>query len=147
MNIIEYIKHKYILMIMMALLSVLTACSGPQIYNTDMPVTSQPLVTQELVGTAIMSASRFFEEWNVTKVRPGEMKGTLSYGAHVGIVSIPYDANSFRIIYKSSDNFDFDAEDQTIHPRYNAWVKKLEDRINEEIHYHIQLKAQQTEGQ
>ncbi|MEE9424479.1 MAG: hypothetical protein V3V18_05825 [Methylococcales bacterium] len=147
MNKIEYIKHKYILM-MMVLLTTLAACSsGPQIYNTDMPVTSQPLVTQELVGTAIMSASRFFEEWNITKVRPGEMKGTVSYGAHVGIVSIPYDANSFRIIYKSSDNFDFDAEDQTIHPRYNAWVKKLEDRINEEIHYHIQLKAQQTEGQ
>ncbi|MEE9412396.1 MAG: hypothetical protein V3V22_05020 [Methylococcales bacterium] len=140
-------ETKYFLIIMAISLIALTSCSsGPPVYNSLGPVSSDPLVTQKLVGTAIMSASRFYEEWTITKLRPGEMKGVLNYGPHLANVSIPYDTNQFRIVYKDSRNFAFDDEEQSIHPRYNDWVKKLESRINEEIQYHIQLAQQQAEN-
>jgi hypothetical protein len=136
---IESKQNKYLLIFMIVMFITLTSCAGPQIYNSDMQVTNDPLMTQKLVGTAIMSASRFYEEWTITKVRSGEMKGTLNYGAHTAIVSIPYNATSFQIIHQNSSNFNYEAEDQTIHGRYNAWVKTLENRINEEVNYHLQL--------
>ncbi len=70
------------------------------------------------------------------------MRGILSYGQHRANVSIPYDANHFRIIYNDSENFSYDHEEQTIHPNYNSWVKKLEKRIHDEIQYQLQLAEQ-----
>lgn len=133
-------NKNYHIIIMILLVVGLTSCSSaPPVYISNSPISSSQSSTQRKVGTAILSASRFYEEWNIRKIRPGEMKSILSYGQHTATVSIPYEANNFHIIYQSSDNFSYDKEDQTIHPRYNYWVKRLENRIHEEIQYHLQL--------
>ena len=143
MNLITFKQKNHFLILIATLLTILTSCSsGPPVYNADTPVISEPLMTQKLVGTSIISASRFFEPWRVFKVRPGIMRGILSYGQHRANVSIPYDANHFRIIYNDSENFSYDHEEQTIHPNYNSWVKKLEKRIHDEIQYQLQLAEQ-----
>ena len=96
-------------------------------------------MTQKLVGSSILSASLFLEPWVITKVRNGEMSGVLSYGIHRANVAILYDVDRFRIIYKYSENFDYDPDDHSIHPNYNSWVKRLERSVNKEIQYRLQL--------
>ncbi len=70
------------------------------------------------------------------------MEGVLRYNKHSATVIIEYDAYHFEIIYKNSENFAYDHEDQSIHPNYNSWVKKLEQKIKREIEYRLQLVKQ-----
>jgi hypothetical protein len=141
MFVTKYTSIKYIFTLIM-LSTLLFACtSNPQVYNvhTGLSPDKDDAQAQKRIGLAILSASRFYEPWTISKVRSGLMRGVLGYSGHVATVSIPYDANSFQIIYTSSSNFAYDESDQTIHSRYNDWVKKLESRINEEIYYQNQL--------
>lgn len=74
--------------------------------------------------------------WKITKVRPGEMEGSiLVRGKHSVQVTIPYDVanRTYGIKYKSSSNLDYKAEDRTIHPNYNSWVQRLDRAIGNEI--------------
>ena len=142
MFVIKFTHNKYFLMIIMLSVFLASCSSGPQVYNVHTALSNNDSITQKRVGLAILSASRFYEQWTISKARPGLMRGTLNYGSHVATVSIPYDANSFQIVYENSHNFDYDVSDMTIHPRYNDWVRKLESRINEEIYYQLQLLEQ-----
>jgi len=127
------------LILMLATTSLYSCSSGPPVYTANATISPWSSISQEQVGVAILSASRFYEQWRIEKIRPGKMKGTLSYGQHRATVSIPYDNAHFSIVYENSENFVYDDEDQTIHPRYNYWVKRLEQSIQEEIQYQRQL--------
>ncbi len=118
MFVIKYILTKNILTPVI-LATLLSACN-PHIYSAHggLSLNKDDAQAQKQIGLAIFSASRFYEQWTISKVRPGLMRGVLSYGGHVAIVSIPYTAHGFQIIYKSSSNFSYDEEDQTIHPRW-----------------------------
>jgi hypothetical protein len=65
--------------------------------------------------------------WVMTSVQPGELAGRLSLRNHVAIVDITYDAKSFSIKYKDSENLDH--ADGDIHRNYNGWIGNLEREI------------------
>jgi hypothetical protein len=140
----KYNEFQFTILIILVT-SLISCSSAPSVYLSNATISSQLAPTQRQVGVAILSASRFYEPWTITKIRPGEMRGILSYGQHTATVLITYDTNYYHIVHQRSHNFDYDEEDQTIHPRYNSWVKKLENRIHEEIQYHMQLFEEQEQ--
>jgi hypothetical protein len=69
--------------------------------------------------------------WDIQKVGPGKMKGTLDVRRHVAVVDITYDMKSFSIEYVSSQNLLHDGD--MIHRNYNRWIKNLEKAIRTEV--------------
>jgi len=54
-------------------------------------------------------------------------------GKHYVEVSIPYTQQAYSILYLSSRNMDYDAEKQTIHRKYAAWIGNLSAAIQREF--------------
>ena len=103
--------------------------------NNSFPAMSNSKVTAAKVEDAIVRAGTDLG-WKITKVRPGEMEGSiLVRGKHQVQVSIPYSVENrtYGIKYKSSSNLDYNAESRTIHPNYNSWVQRLDRAIANEI--------------
>jgi hypothetical protein len=69
--------------------------------------------------------------WQIEKVSPGVLTGTLRIRRHVAVVAITHDTSTVRIAYKDSTNLLYDG--QEIHKRYNHWVLNLERAIHSEI--------------
>ena len=61
--------------------------------------------------------------------KPGEIVGTLNIRSHQAVVSIPYTAKSYSILYKDSTNLKYDASAQTIHENYASWIQRLDGAI------------------
>jgi len=61
-------------------------------------------------------------------VRPGLIVGTLYVREHMAKVEIPYDRNTYSILYRDSNNLDYDGAN--IHGNYNGWVQNLSNAIN-----------------
>jgi hypothetical protein len=45
------------------------------------------------------------------------------------VVSIPYTAKNYSILYKDSTNLKYDASAQTIHENYASWIQRLDGAI------------------
>lgn len=69
--------------------------------------------------------------WQSKKVKNGhiEMKIVVK-GTYLVVVDALYDAKGYELVYKDSQNLDYNAQDNTIHPSYNKWVSNLEREIN-----------------
>ena len=52
---------------------------------------------------------------------------------HSAEVDISYSATNYSIIYKSSENLDYNEEKQKIHRNYNKWVVLLSDSIQRQF--------------
>jgi len=108
------------------------ARSGAAIQNVnDMPVAGsvKPLSAAE-VRSAIIAAGAGLG-WQVVDAGPGNLAGTIALRAHTAVVDIPYSANKYSIVYKSSVNLN--EKDGSIHPNYNSWVVNLNNAIRQEI--------------
>lgn len=72
--------------------------------------------------------------WVFERVAPGHLVGTVVVrGKHTAVVDIYYDAEDFSIVYKDSENLNYNPEKHTIHPNYNSWVSLLEQDIRKEV--------------
>lgn len=117
-----------------AALLVLAACarSGP-IYNVnDSPVSTAsgkaPQAAQ--VRAAIITGGASLG-WRIVDAGPGRLEGTLVLRTHTAVVDIPYNATSYSIKYKSSQNLN--EANGTIHANYNGWIQYLDRAIRTEI--------------
>ena len=108
---------------------------GGQIYNvTDAPITTATgkAVTLEQVTKAIVEAGAGLN-WTMAVVKPGQIVATLYIRRHTAVVDIPYNTKTYSILYKDSTNLKYDAEKQTIHENYRAWIQNLDNAIKGRI--------------
>lgn len=108
---------------------VLVGCRSNPVYNvTGMPVTT---TTRNYklgdVRGAILQAGAS-QGWQMKIVRPGLIVGTLYVRDHMAQVEIPYDRNTYSILYRDSSNLGYDGVN--IHSNYNGWVQRLSAAIN-----------------
>ncbi len=110
----------------------LAGCRTAPIYNATDVAIATPLGRQALtldqVGAVIVSAGSSLG-WAVQIVKPGDAMATLHLRGHTAVVEIPYSTTTFSIIYKSSDNLNYDASRNYIHSNYNGWVTNLRSAI------------------
>ncbi len=72
--------------------------------------------------------------WVFQRIAPGHLEGTIDVrDRHRATVDIYFDTEEFSIIYKDSDNLNYDAAGNTIHRNYNNWVNNLEQDIVREV--------------
>ncbi|WP_019895149.1 hypothetical protein [Hydrogenovibrio halophilus] len=110
----------------------LSACRGAHIQNME----SQPVPAQvssaEEVKEAIKQAGVGLG-WIITEKDNNALQGTLNLRTHQAIVSIPYSAKEYSIVYQSSVDLDYDPQKNTIHKNYNSWVQNLNNRIQVQL--------------
>ncbi len=114
--------------VLVALLAI-TACNhATPVYNVE----SAAYNTDALDGTqaekAIKTAGTKLG-WNMAKLEPGLIRGTLNLRKHVAVVDISYDGRGYSIDYVDSENLKYDEETGQIHKNYNSWIQNLERQI------------------
>lgn len=68
--------------------------------------------------------------WRFNKVAPGKLVGKLAVrGKHYVEVSVSYNSKEYKISYQDSKNMKYKASANTIHKRYNSWVKNLDNDV------------------
>ena len=108
---------------------------GGQIYNVKdsaVQTATGKQASLEDVQKAIIAAGSGLG-WQMTVAKPGEIVGTLNVRSHQAIVSIPFTAHAYSILYKDSTNLKYDAGKQTIHENYTGWIKRLDDAIRSRL--------------
>ncbi len=90
-------------------------------YNIDALDGSQAEQAIKTAGTKL--------GWNMAKLEPGLIRGTLNLRKHVAVVDISYDGRGYSIDYVDSENLKYDEETGQIHKNYNSWIQNLERQI------------------
>ena len=111
---------------------VLVGCRSNPVYNVSgAPVTTSTRnYSMSDVRGAILQAGASLG-WQMKIVRPGLITGTLYVREHMAKVEIPYDRNSYSILYRDSSNLDYDGANT--HGNYNGWVQNLSNAINSRL--------------
>lgn len=65
--------------------------------------------------------------------KPGYIVATLHLREHEAVVDIIYDTQSYSILYKSSQNLQYNETNRTIHKNYNSWIRNLNVSIQREL--------------
>ncbi len=133
---------KFLVVAVMAMLTFALGCRpGTQVMNlTEVAVStaSQKQAKAEEVRKAILSGC-VARGWNAKEVSPGTIEATITVrGKHYVAVQIPYTPSTYSILYKASNNMEYDAAKGTIHPNYNKWVNNLRASIDTQLNL-IQL--------
>ena len=69
--------------------------------------------------------------WQMQDIKPGLIVGTLYLRDHMAQVEIPYSRSSYSILYKDSQNLNYDGAN--IHSNYNGWIQRLNGAINAQL--------------
>jgi hypothetical protein len=111
---------------------VLVGCRSNPVYNVEgAPVsTSTRGYNLRDVRNAIQQAGVSLG-WQMKDVQPGLIVGTLVVRDHMAQVEIPYDRTSYSIIYRDSQNLNYDGV--SIHSNYNGWIQRLNGAINAQL--------------
>ena len=117
------------------ILSVLIAgCSGTPVYNVKNEFVPTGIDNGQLsvgaVEKAILKAAQR-RGWSPRIVKPGLIEASISVRTHRATIEIYYSESQYSIIYKSSENLNYN--DGDIHRNYNNWVIKLSRTIQQEF--------------
>jgi hypothetical protein len=96
------------------------------VQNAAIPSSSDAKLKTDDVKKAIIRAGNSLG-WTMEAAKPGAIVGTLRVRDHVAVVDIPYDENSYSILYKDSQNLKHTGT--SIHSNYNSWVQNLDKAI------------------
>lgn len=124
----KFLKFGLVLSVALAFFA---GCRTGTIHNIDasqFTVANPSSVTLNAVSKEIIAAGVGLG-WQMKKVKEGEIIGTLFLRTHMAQVRIPYTTKDYSIIYKSSTNLKYNAEDNTIHSNYNGWIQNLDNAI------------------
>jgi len=103
------------------------------IYNVkDTPVSTasgQALDAQKVRASIITAGTSL--GWSIVDAGAGKLEGTLKLRTHTAVIDIPYNARSYSLVYKSSENLN--AADGIIHNNYNGWIQNLDRAIRTEL--------------
>jgi hypothetical protein len=119
------------------LLAPLTGFAAKPIGNlVDVPVPVRvdgSAFSAEDVQAAIISGC-LARGWAPVLDSDGLIRATINVRAkHFAEIEIPFSATSYSILYKSSENLDYDAKRQRIHRNYNNWVVNLSKTIQRDL--------------
>ena len=101
----------------------------PKIITTDLLVASDAVVEK-----AVFYGCRKCG-WVPEKVADAEITAVSDNKGRRAAVKISYGKNGYTIEYKSSNNMQYNADTNTISPKYNAWVAKLNKSIRASVDY------------
>lgn len=109
----------------------LSACArtGPVRNVSDAPIAASEDLTQKDIRTAIIRAGSS-RGWRMDPQSEGHILAVLNIRDHVAKVDIYYNESSYDIVYRDSENLNYDSEKETIHSNYNGWIQNLELDIN-----------------
>lgn len=111
---------------------VAAGCKSAPVYNVqDAAVaTGATSASMENVKSAIIRAGSSLG-WNMKPAGDGKMIGTLQLRKHVAVVDIRYNSQTYSILYKESQNLDYDGTN--IHSNYNGWIQNLNRAIQTQL--------------
>ena len=89
-----------------------------------------PKLSSEQVRNAITRAGQGLG-WQIKELQPFLLEGTLTLRGHMARVNIPYSAERYSIVYKDSENLQYDGK--SIHSNYNGWVQNLDKAIKAQL--------------
>ncbi|MCF6255601.1 MAG: hypothetical protein L3J98_07015 [Gammaproteobacteria bacterium] len=125
-------KHSMLSVVIISVFLILvTGCRGTvpvyNIENSPVAAVSDQDVSLDKVGEAIKRAG-VKRGWIMKQDGEGHIVGILSVRKHVAKVDITYDAKSYSINYKDSEELNY--KEGEIHPKFNSWVENLQRDIN-----------------
>lgn len=111
-------------LVAVVLTAVLASCTTTKILNVkDAPIA----VTTGSNVEAAIEAGLQKRGWQVVARRPGEIDARLLVRMHRADINIAYDADSYSITYRDSENLDHRGD--RIHRNYNRWIANLNTDI------------------
>ena len=124
-------KAKILLIAATSLLLTLAGCTSNPIFNVESaPIAIAAKHTSKDIKKAIIRAGAGLG-WQMKSVKAGHIVGTLYLRKHVAVVDIKYSKESYNIIYKSSQNLNYDGTN--IHRNYNGWIQNLNRQIQAQL--------------
>ena len=115
----------------LAVVAVMGCKGGAQIYQ----VKEAPVQTATGKVPSIEQVQKIIIEsgvklgWVMAVVKPGEIQGTKNVRIHSAVVTIPFTAKNYSVLYKDSTNLKYNAAAQTIHQEYTYWIQELDNEI------------------
>ncbi|WP_024850525.1 hypothetical protein [Hydrogenovibrio kuenenii] len=125
---INNLKRLILSSVVIATFVTLTACRTSPIRDYKSQPVPSNITSAAQVAKAIQIAGTSLG-WVISKEEDGKMMGVLNLRSHQAVVSIPYSATGYSILYSSSIDLKYNAEDRTIHSNYNGWVLNLNRAI------------------
>ncbi|RDH89310.1 MAG: hypothetical protein DIZ77_16070 [endosymbiont of Seepiophila jonesi] len=121
-----------VLIVSMVILFLAGCPHQAMVYNVEdtSVVANKDGVTMDDVRKAIIRAGATLG-WNMNDKGSGLVEGTIHLRSHMAQVDIPYDAQTYSIKYKNSDNLKYDGE--KIHSNYNGWIQNLDRAIKAQL--------------
>lgn len=123
-------KHALLLA---SVLLLLVACTNKPVLNIDdAPVVTGTGATPDLaeVRSVIVKAANV-KGWTVKEIDPMHLEATLRTRKIMAQVVIAYSTSAYSITYKDSRTLKYNGK--TIHRRYNRWIHKLRELINQQL--------------
>ena len=115
----------------LAVVAVMGCKGGAQIYQVkEAPVqtaTGKVPTIEQVQKVIIESGVKL--GWVMAVVKPGEIQGTKNVRIHSAVVTIPFTAKNYSVLYKDSTNLKYNAANQTIHQEYTYWIQELDNEI------------------
>ncbi len=117
----------------------LAGCRAAPLYSpsdiafAEPPTTVTKVLTMEDYKNAIIRGGSK-RGWTFQEEEPGHLVGNVAVrNKHFATVDVFFDTESFSISYKSSQNLNYNAGRNEIHPNYNSWIQNLQGEIQAEI--------------
>ena len=102
------------------------------VYNVDEAAvaTGKTQASMDDIKNAIVRAGGSLG-WIMKPTGSGSIMGTLNLRKHVAVVEIKYNSKTYSILYKDSQNLDYDGKN--IHSNYNGWIQNLNRAIQTQL--------------
>jgi predicted small lipoprotein YifL len=110
----------------------LSGCGTKPIHDVEQHAVPSNVQSSKQVKDAIIRAGASLG-WIIKAKDKNHLEGTLLLRTHVAKISIPYSKDAYSLIYQSSQNLDYNAEDKTIHNNYNGWISNLDKNIQVQL--------------
>lgn len=120
------------LLLVAVAVGTIVGCRTAPVYNVEEQtiVANVDNVSANNVRKAIIRAGAPLG-WQMKEVAPRHIIGTLHLRNHMAQVDIKYNAQSYNITYKDSQNLKYDGTN--IHSNYNGWVQRLQRNIDVQL--------------
>jgi hypothetical protein len=131
-------KNTAINAFLLAAFLALVGCRTAPIYNVEHTPVHLNKAKYSLgdVEKAIIRAGAGLG-WQMDKVKPGLINGTLYLRDHVAKVTIPYSTQEYSIEYQDSQNLNYKPAEankpRQIHKNYNSWIENLDQAIKTQL--------------
>lgn len=113
---------------------LLTACGVKPVHEVESKTVPSNIQNSVQVKQAIMRAGNGLG-WIIKEVDANTLEGVLFLRKHVAKITIPYSSSQYSLLYKSSEQLDYDADAKTIHSNYNGWIMNLDRAIQAQLKY------------